>query len=79
MTAVQAEGAPSLWFRAFEHGASRGKFYRDASTVAANCAFRTSGRYFGVLDALRASHGTAVAVKGAYPGRRPHPAGGPPN
>ncbi len=61
MIAVQAEGCQPV-VRAFEQGAPRSEFWQGASTAAAGLRVpKPLGDYL-VLDAVRASGGTAVAV-----------------
>ena len=64
MIAVQAAGCQPV-VRAFEQGAARAEFWENASTIAAGLRVPKPLGDVLVLDALRASHGTAVAVDDA--------------
>jgi threonine synthase len=61
MVAVQAEGCQPV-VRAFEQNASRSEFFPDSHTVAAGLRVPKPLGDFLILDALRASKGTAIAV-----------------
>lgn len=61
MIAVQASGCQPV-VRAFEQGAPRCDFFEHASTLAAGLRVPKPLGDFLILDALRASRGTAVAV-----------------
>jgi threonine synthase len=61
MVAVQAAGCQPI-VRAFESGAVRSEFYEQAQTVASGLRVPKPLGDFLVLDALRKSAGTAVAV-----------------
>ncbi len=61
MIAVQAEGCQPV-VRAFEQGAERSQFFEGASTVAAGLRVPKPLGDFLVLNAVRESHGTAIAV-----------------
>jgi threonine synthase len=61
MIAVQASGCPPI-VRAFEAGKSASDFYPDARTLASGLRVPKALGDFLVLDAVRASGGTAVAV-----------------
>jgi threonine synthase len=64
MIAVQAEGCQPV-VRAFESGAERSQFFAGASTVAAGLRVPRPLGDFLVLNAVRESGGTAVAVSDA--------------
>ncbi len=64
MIAVQAAGCQPV-VRAFERGEARAEFWENASTVAAGLRVPKPLGDALVLDAVRASHGTAVAVDDA--------------
>jgi threonine synthase len=64
MIAVQAEGCQPV-VRAFEHGDSRTEFWQGASTVAGGLRVPKPLGDVLILDAIRASGGTAVAVEDA--------------
>lgn len=64
MIAVQAAGCQPV-VRAFERGERRSEFWQDASTVAAGLRVPKPLGDFLVLDALRDSGGTAIAVSDA--------------
>jgi threonine synthase len=64
MIAVQVEGCQPV-VRAFEEGAERSRFWEDAYTVASGLRVPKPLGDFLVLDAVRASHGTAIAVSDA--------------
>jgi threonine synthase len=64
MIAVQAEGCAPL-VRAFERGETRGEFWRDAHTIAAGLRVPKALGDFLMLEAIRASGGTAIAVSDA--------------
>src|SRR5580700_7191603 len=61
MIAVQVEGCQPV-VRAFERGEARSQFWENASTVAAGLRVPKPLGDFLILDAVRASGGTAVAV-----------------
>lgn len=61
MIAVQASGCQPV-VRAFEQGAARCEFFQHASTLAAGLRVPKPLGDFLILDALRASGGTAIAV-----------------
>jgi threonine synthase len=61
MIAVQAEGCAPV-VRAFETGAASVEFWKDAATLAAGLRVPRPLADTLILDALRASGGTAVAV-----------------
>ena len=61
MIAVQAEGCQPV-VRAFEQGAARSQFWEGASTVASGLRVPKPLGDFLVLNAVRESHGTAIAV-----------------
>jgi len=62
MIAVQAEGCQPV-VRAWEQGASRSQFWEGASTVAAGLRVPKPLGDFLVLNAVRESGGTAIAVR----------------
>jgi threonine synthase len=62
MIAVQAEGCQPI-VRAFEQGASRSEFWQNASTVAAGLRVPKPLGDVLILNILRASAGTAIAVR----------------
>jgi threonine synthase len=62
MIAVQAAGCQPV-VRAFESGQRRAEFWQNASTVAAGLRVPKPLGDTLILDALHASHGTAVAVE----------------
>ncbi|HEU0124611.1 MAG TPA: threonine synthase [Bryobacteraceae bacterium] len=64
MIAVQVEGCQPV-VRAFEQGAERSEFWEGASTAAAGLRVPKPLGDFLVLQAVRASGGTAVAVSDA--------------
>jgi threonine synthase len=64
MIAVQAAGCQPV-VRAFEQGASHSEFWQNASTVAAGLRVPKPLGDVLVLNALRASGGTAIAVEDA--------------
>jgi threonine synthase len=64
MIAVQAAGCQPV-VQAFEQGQRRCEFFQNASTVAAGLRVPKPLGDFLILDALRASGGTAVAVSDA--------------
>ena len=64
MIVVQAEGCQPV-VRAFERGERRCQFFEGASTVAAGLRVPKPLGDFLILDILRASGGTAVAVRDA--------------
>jgi len=64
MIAVQAAGCQPV-VRAFERGEPRSEFWQDASTIAAGLRVPKALGDFLILNALRASAGTAVAVTDA--------------
>jgi threonine synthase len=61
MIAVQAEGCAPI-VRAFEEGKPKSEFFQNAHTVASGLRVPKSLGDFLVLDAVRKSGGTAVAV-----------------
>ncbi len=61
MIAVQVEGCQPV-VRAFERGEARSQFWEHASTVAAGLRVPKPLGDFLILDAVRASGGTALAV-----------------
>jgi threonine synthase len=61
MIAVQAAGCASV-VRAFEHGEAHGEFWQDAHTIAAGLRVPKALGDFLMLEAIRASGGTAIAV-----------------
>jgi len=61
MISVQAEGCQPV-VRAFEDGEDRSQFYEDATTVASGLRVPKPLGDFLILDAVRASKGTAIAV-----------------
>ena len=61
MIAVQAAGCAPI-VRAFERGEARSEFWENAQTVAAGLRVPKALGDFLVLEAVRKSHGTAVAV-----------------
>jgi len=61
MIAVQVEGCQPV-VRAFEHGETRSQFWENASTVAAGLRVPKPLGDFLILEAVRASGGTALAV-----------------
>src|SRR5271156_4696506 len=61
MIAVQAEGCQPI-VRAFEQGKARSEFWENAQTVAAGLRVPKALGDFLVLDAVRKSGGTAIAV-----------------
>ncbi|MGA2181781.1 MAG: threonine synthase [Bryobacteraceae bacterium] len=61
MIAVQAAGCAPL-VRAFERGEARGEFWQDAHTIAAGLRVPKALGDFLMLEAIRASGGTAIAV-----------------
>jgi len=61
MIAVQAAGCAPI-VRAFERGEARSEFWENAQTVAAGLRVPKALGDFLVLDAVRKSHGAAVAV-----------------
>ena len=86
MIAVQAAGCAPV-VRAFERGAAKSEFWEDAHTVAAGLRVPKALGDFLMLDAVRKSGGTAVAVSdeelldaslelGAEEGIFPAPEGG---
>ena len=62
MIAVQAAGCQPV-VRAFERGERRAEFWQNASTMAAGLRVPKPLGDTLILDALRASHGTAIAVE----------------
>ena len=64
MIAVQVEGCQPV-VRAFAHGETRSQFWENASTVAAGLRVPKPLGDFLILDAVRASGGTALAVSDA--------------
>jgi threonine synthase len=61
MVTVQAEGCAPI-VRAFESGATHAEEFRDAATVASGLRVPKAVGDFLILDALRKSGGTAIAV-----------------
>jgi len=61
MVSVQAEGCAPI-VRAFESGATHAEEFRDAATVASGLRVPKAIGDFLILDALRKSGGTAIAV-----------------
>ncbi len=61
MIAVQTEGCQPI-VRAFEEGTARSEFFAGAQTVASGLRVPKPLGDFLVLNAIRESHGTAVAV-----------------
>jgi threonine synthase len=61
MIAVQAAGCSPV-VRAFEEDEPRSRFFENASTIAAGLRVPKPLGDFLVLDAVRASHGAAIAV-----------------
>jgi threonine synthase len=61
MIAVQAEGCQPI-VRAFEQGAERSQFFTGAQTVASGLRVPKPLGDFLILDILRKSNGTAIAV-----------------
>jgi len=61
MIAVQAAGCAPV-VRAFEENEPRSRFFENASTMAAGLRVPKPLGDFLVLEAVRASHGTAIAV-----------------
>jgi threonine synthase len=61
MIAVQAEGCAPI-IRAFEAGEPRSKFFENAQTIASGLRVPKALGDFLVLEAVRASGGTAIAV-----------------
>jgi threonine synthase len=61
MIAVQAAGCAPI-VRAFEDGQPRSRFFEDAHTIAAGLRVPQALGDFLVLEAVRASGGTAIAV-----------------
>jgi threonine synthase len=61
MIAVQAEGCPPI-VKAFEEGKPRSEFYEHAETVASGLRVPKALGDFLVLNAVRESGGTAIAV-----------------
>ena len=64
MIVVQAEGCQPV-VRAFERGQRRSEFFENAATVAAGLRVPKPLGDFLILDAVRASGGTALAVSDA--------------
>ena len=64
MISVQVEGCQPV-VRAFEQGAARSEFWQNAWTVAAGLRVPKPLGDFLILDAVRASGGTALAVSDA--------------
>jgi len=64
MIAVQAEGCQPV-VRAFEQGAARSEFFDNAQTVAAGLRVPKPLGDFLILEAVRASAGTAIVVSDA--------------
>lgn len=64
MIAVQAEGCQPVT-RAFEEGAARSRFWEGAATVASGLRVPKPLGDFLVLDAVRRSGGTAIAISDA--------------
>jgi threonine synthase len=61
MVAVQAEGCAPI-IRAFEEGEARSRFFDNAHTIASGLRVPKALGDFLVLEAVRASGGTAIAV-----------------
>ena len=61
MICIQVEGCQPV-VRAFEQGAPRSEFFQNAHTVASGLRVPKPLGDFLVLDAVRESHGTAIAV-----------------
>src|SRR5580698_5218794 len=61
MIAVQTEGCAPI-IRAFEEGEPRSRFFENAQTIASGLRVPKALGDFLVLDAVRASGGTAIAV-----------------
>jgi threonine synthase len=61
MIVVQVEGCQPV-VRAFEEGAERSRFWEDAQTVASGLRVPKPLGDFLILDAVRKSGGTAIAV-----------------
>jgi threonine synthase len=61
MVAVQAEGCAPI-IRAFDEGEARSRFFDNAHTIASGLRVPKALGDFLVLDAVRASGGTAIAV-----------------
>jgi threonine synthase len=61
MIAVQAAGCSPI-VRAFEEGEPRSRFFEDARTIAAGLRVPKSAADFLVLEAVRLSGGTCIAV-----------------
>src|SRR5215472_16856743 len=61
MIAVQASGCPPI-VRAFEQGAPASEFYENAQTLASGLRVPKALGDFLVLEAVRASGGTALAI-----------------
>jgi threonine synthase len=61
MIAVQAEGCPPM-VKAFEEGKPKSEFFQNAHTVASGLRVPKAIGDFLVLDAVRKSGGTAIAV-----------------
>lgn len=61
MIAVQASGCQPI-VRAFEQGAKQSQFFDHAQTVASGLRVPKPLGDFLILNALRESHGTAIAV-----------------
>src|SRR5205823_14952090 len=64
MIAVQAEGCQPV-VRAFDSGAARSQFFERAHTAASGLRVPKPLGDFLILDAVRASGGTAIAVSDA--------------
>ena len=64
MIAVQAEGCQPI-VRAFERGETRSEYWEGAQTVASGLRVPKALGDFLILDAVRASGGTAIAVSDA--------------
>ena len=64
MIAVQAAGCQPI-VRAFAQGAERSEFWQDAQTAASGLRVPKPLGDFMILDILRRSHGTAIAVEDA--------------
>ena len=64
MIAVQVEGCRPV-VRAFEQGSARSEFWQDAHTVASGLRVPKPLGDFLILNAVRASGGTALAVSDA--------------
>jgi threonine synthase len=61
MIAVQAEGCQPV-VRAFQEGSERSRFWEGATTIASGLRVPKPLGDFLVLQAIRESHGTAIAI-----------------